>query len=72
MTRKQRRKLAKVCNAKDLVCKTCVSQKSNVCKKCPIVNLVDNELHRINKTKGNDSDYVSVADEFEISFDGIK
>lgn len=70
MTRKQRRKLTKVCSAKDLVCKTCVSQKSNVCKKCPIVNLIDNELHRINDT--HNSDYISVADEFEISFDGIK
>ena len=42
MTRKQRRKLTKVCSAKDLVCKTCVGQKNNACYKCPIQNLVDN------------------------------
>lgn len=70
MTRKQRRKLTKVCSAKDLVCKTCVGQKNNVCNRCPIQNLIDNELHRINNT--HSGDYVSIADEFEISFDGIK
>ena len=70
MTRKQKRKLAKVCNAKDLVCKTCVGQRNNTCYKCPIKNLIDNELHRINDT--HNDEVMSIADEFEISFDGIK
>ena len=82
MTRKQRRRLAKVCNAKDLVCKTCVSQNGNTCKICPIAHLIDNELHRINGTKGNDytlsndyassnltsDDFAAFVDELEASF----
>lgn len=50
MKRKEKRKLAKICNAKDLVCKTCKSHLTNACKICPITNLIDNELHKINGT----------------------
>lgn len=76
MTRKQRRRLAKVCNAKDLVCKTCASQNGNTCKICPIAHLIDNELHRINDTKSKDytssnltsDDFAAFVDELEASF----
>lgn len=51
MNRKERRNMKKICNAKDLVCKTCVTQLTDNCDKCPIANLVDNELRRMNGAK---------------------
>ena len=51
MKRKERRKLVKICNAKDLVCKTCVSHNKNACVVCPITNLIDDEMHVINGTQ---------------------
>lgn len=63
MKRKERRKLAKICNAKDLVCKTCVSHNTNNCRVCPITNLIDNELHKINKTQKDD--FAAIVDDLE-------
>ena len=54
MNRKERKKMRKICNAKDLVCKTCITQLADNCRKCPIANLVDNELRRMNGTKTDD------------------
>ena len=65
MTRKERRNMKKICNAKDLVCKTCVGQQANNCRKCPIANLVDNELRRMNGAKADD--FAEIVDTLEMN-----
>lgn len=48
MTIKEKIHLIKISNAKDLVCKTCIKHMTDHCNTCHIVNLLDDELLRIN------------------------
>ena len=70
MNRKERKKMRKICNAKDLVCKTCIAQLADNCKNCPIANLVDNELRRINGAKldsgkAKTNDFADIVNDLE-------
>lgn len=47
MTKIEKRYLANVCDAKDIVCNACRHHHGDMCSKCPIVNLIDNELRRL-------------------------
>ena len=53
MTKANKKYLANMCNAKDIVCTACRKHKENACNKCPIVNIMDDELRRLqgNETK---------------------
>lgn len=51
MTRIEKKYLMQVCDAKDIICNACRFHHKDACDKCPIVNIIDNELNRLSKRK---------------------
>ena len=70
MNRKERKNLARLCNAKDVVCKVCTKRELDDCKLCPIVNIIDIELHCA--AKRSRALFPTFVDDYStISLDGI-
>lgn len=69
MKRRERKNLAKLCDAKEMVCKACSSMLLDDCRKCPIVNIIDIQLH----CNGNRDRalFPTFVDDYSISLDGL-